>query len=276
MEIACDESGHEGEKLAGGVTDVFAHASVDLTVAEADDVVAELRRRIRSPAQEYKANHLLREKHRAVLVRFLGPDGPLPGRARVLLVDKGLLLVRALVGALAPGGPADDLHALGRAADPAAWAAFLLAANALLRGRDADLAAATRALPARTDDADGPVAALLDRLATAPAPPAPVPLDPLVPAIVLAVARWGATSVVHDRQTVLGEAQVAALRARTGAVVRLVSSRADARVQVADFVAGTARRIASDALAGRGDAELLALVEPYVDPGSVRTRPVHS
>jgi len=28
VQIACDESGYEGEKLIGGMTDVFAHASV--------------------------------------------------------------------------------------------------------------------------------------------------------------------------------------------------------------------------------------------------------
>jgi hypothetical protein len=81
-EIACDESGYEGEKLVGGETDVFAHASVLLAAAEAAGCIAELRRRIRSPAQEYKANHLLREKHRPVLLWLLGADGPIRGRAR--------------------------------------------------------------------------------------------------------------------------------------------------------------------------------------------------
>jgi hypothetical protein len=269
MEIACDESGHEGEKLAGGVTDVFAHASVHLPAADAQACVAELRRRIRSPAQEYKANHLLRDKHRTALVWFLGPAGPLPGRARVVLVHKELLLVRRLAATLAPGWDADALHTAGRAADPAAWEGFLLAANALLRGAGADLAAAAGRLRV-----DGAAAVLLARLAAAPPPAARVALDPLVPAIATAVARWGASSVVHDRQTVLGDARLARLRAETGATVRLVASRSDARVQVADFVAGTARRIASDALAGRGDAELVALVAPYVDPGSVWLSPV--
>lgn len=244
MEIACDESGHEGEKLAGGVTDVFAHASVHMPLADAAACVAELRRRIRSPAQEYKANHLLREKHRAVLRWFLGPEGPLPGRAHVILVDKASLLVRAL-------GADEALLAAGRAADPAPWAAFLVAANARLRGTDVDLAAATDRLRAA-----GVPAGLL---AGIDPDPAPVGLDPLVPAIADAITRWGATSVVHDRQTVLTPERLAWLRAQTGATVRLVPARADARVQIADFVAGTARRIASDELAGRGDPELRGL-----------------
>jgi hypothetical protein len=40
-------------------------------------------------------------------------------------------------------------------------------------------------------------------------------------------------------------------------------------VQVADFLAGIARKIASDELNGRGDPVLTALLRPYVDPDSV-------
>ncbi|GAP50841.1 predicted protein, partial [Streptomyces azureus] len=65
LEIACDESGSDGENLTGGNTDVFAHASMSLSMATAAAAVREIRDRIRSPAEEYKANHLLREKHRA-------------------------------------------------------------------------------------------------------------------------------------------------------------------------------------------------------------------
>jgi hypothetical protein len=256
-EIACDESGHEGEKLAGGVTDVFAHGSVALPPAEALDCLVELRARIRSPAREYKANHLLREKHRRVLLWFLGPDGPVLGRGHVLLVDKARLLLDALV----PGRP--DLLAHGRASDPAAWATFLAAANAWLRGRDAPLtAAAARLRPG----APAAVDALLGGLGGPPPPP--VALDPLVPAIVHAVQHWGATSVVHDRQTVLSPERLALVRDRTGAGVRLVAARDDARVQVADLLAGTLRRFASDALAGRPDPEIDALAAPYTSAPS--------
>ena len=251
-EIACDESGHEGGKLVGGVTDVFAHGSVVLSTAEALDCLVELRARIRSPAREYKANHLLREKHRAVLLRFLGPGGPVHGRGHVLLVDKA----RRLLDALAPGRP--DLLAHGRVVDPAAWTAFLVAGNAWLRGREAPLAdAAARLRPG----APAAVDALLGGLGGPPPPP--VELDPLVPAIVHAVRHWGASSVVHDRQTVLSPDRLALVRERTGAVVRLVAARDDARVQVADLLAGTLRRFASDALAGRPDPEIEALAAPY-------------
>jgi hypothetical protein len=51
--------------------------------------------------------------------------------------------------------------------------------------------------------------------------------------------------------------------------VRFVDSRSDARVQVADFLAGVARRIASDALNGRGDPRLTGLLASFVDKDSV-------
>jgi hypothetical protein len=38
---------------------------------------------------------------------------------------------------------------------------------------------------------------------------------------------------------------------------------------VADFLAGVARKIASDQLRGNDDPELTALLRPYVDPLSV-------
>jgi hypothetical protein len=49
----------------------------------------------------------------------------------------------------------------------------------------------------------------------------------------------------------------------------LVDSRWDARVQVADFLAGVARKIASDQLKRRSDPELVALLRPYVDSHSI-------
>jgi hypothetical protein len=51
--------------------------------------------------------------------------------------------------------------------------------------------------------------------------------------------------------------------------LRGADSRTDPRVQVADLLAGLARRIASDELLGRGDPELTTLLRPYVDPASI-------
>jgi len=218
MEIACDESGSEGEKLVGGVTAVFAHAGVRMSPDEAADCVASLRSMIKSPAVEYKANHLLRRKNRWVLLWFLGPSGPLLGKARVQLVDKRRFLasrVRAEFGRVS--GPL-ELY------------------NDLLRAR-------------------GPRGAL----------------DPLFPAILRAVAQWQfpgsePVSIVHDQQLSLTDGRIRQLKKLAPRLksLTLVDSQFDARVQVADFLAGIARRVAEEELNGRPDREVIELLMPYV------------
>ncbi|QRP47655.1 hypothetical protein [Amycolatopsis sp. FDAARGOS 1241] len=143
--LACDESGSEGDNLVGANTAVFAHAGVRLDPSSASACVAELRARIRSPAVEYKANHLLRAKNRAALVWFLGPSGPLVDRAGVLLVDKALFLTGKIVDLLVdrvpypeclarrPDARAEALHHAGpRFAGERRWAEFLRSFTALL------------------------------------------------------------------------------------------------------------------------------------------------
>jgi hypothetical protein len=51
--------------------------------------------------------------------------------------------------------------------------------------------------------------------------------------------------------------------------LELVDSRRDPRVQLADFLAGVARKIASDELNGHGDPALTALLRPYIGTASV-------
>ncbi|WP_410655736.1 DUF3800 domain-containing protein [Amycolatopsis sp. lyj-112] len=252
LEIACDESGSEGEKLIGGQTDVFAHAGVRLSTEAAKGCLAELRRRIRSPAVEYKANHLLRTKHRLVLEWFLGPQGPVHGRASVYLVDKKLLLAAKL----------RDL--LGREVSPDQE--LLAAFNDVLRTRN------------RRDPAAGSFFAMVDdteelRAKTAELRSAKV-LDPLVPAILRALEYWSENGdpvfLVHDEQPSLKDERLAEIVSspRLGGL-RFVDSRTDPRVQVADFLVGVARRIAEDDLNGNGDAILTGLLEPYIDTASL-------
>jgi hypothetical protein len=106
-------------------------------------------------------------------------------------------------------------------------------------------------------------------------------LEPLIPALTRAVHFWGSraqtVSVVHDEQSALTPERIADI-AKTFAAshpdrqlidVRLVDSRGDARVQLADFVAGIARRLAYDKLKGRPDAELVTLLSPLIHPESV-------
>lgn len=309
MEVACDESGYEGERLVGGTTDVFAHASVRLDVASAEECVRELRDRIRSPATEYKANHVLRGKHRAVLIWLLGADGPTLGSANVYLVDKAFLLVAKVVELLlaAPAETATALYRDGRrAGDRESWDAFLAAANGVLRRhRREEAAPPFEALAVAVDRlrrqaAPRDLRATLGLLSDTVACPDPLrerlraspsvlpPLDPLMPAIVRAALRWGVDGVpveiVHDRQRSLSDGRVTQLiqlveasRPGPGGAaagtrltgLRLVASYADPRVQVADFVAGVARKVASEELSGRGDDELIELLRPYVDTCSV-------
>ncbi|TDD29050.1 NAD-dependent protein deacetylase of SIR2 family [Kribbella turkmenica] len=244
LEITCDESGYEGEKLVGGVTDVFAHASVRIDDQTAADCITELRLRIRSPATMYKANHLLRSKHRAVLLWLLGPDGPLLGNARVFLVDKTYFLACGLVGHLG-ARPALARFLYDAARRTAEAEAFLVAANDFLRFTFRD---------------QHPVVS---------------PLDPLIPAIVRAVEYWGSdgrpVAIAHDRQTTLSPERVFTLRrsAPNFAGLEQVDSFTDQRVQVADFLAGVARKVASDQLKGADDTEVSALLRPYLDPRSL-------
>jgi hypothetical protein len=268
VEIACDESGYEGEKLIGGVTDVFAHAAVRLDEESAARCIKELRERIRSPATEYKANHVLRSKHRPVLLWLLGPEGPLLGQAQVQLVDKRFFLVSRVVELLAPGADADRVYAVGRSGSE--WEAFWTAANTLLRAKEAEapVEAFEEAL-AKVHFADTVADAGEVRAALLADPGVIPPLDPLMPAILRAVEFWGGpVSISHDRQTTLSPERVAQLKHLTSdlADLELVDSFSHPRVQVADFLAGVARKIASDQLKGTDDAELTTLLRPYVDP----------
>jgi hypothetical protein len=312
LEVACDESGYEGENLIGGTTDVFAHAGVRLDGDAAAACLREIHRRIQSPVQEYKSTHLLRQKHRPVLEWFLGPSGPLHGEAHVQLTDKTFFVVATLVDLLAsrPAGPAgvgpsQDPRARAMAATlyrqgPATlgavrWQRLLQSFTDLLRprnrhGPEAPVESFFGTVDAlRRASPPGQVAELLGLLCQARpralalrallGDPSTIPaLDLLFPAIVGAVAWWGrdgaAVAIVHDEHSTLTTGRIAWLQrlpdvAGRLASLRRVDSRADARVQVADFLAGVARRIASDGRNGHGDDELSALLRPYVDARSI-------
>jgi hypothetical protein len=96
----------------------------------------------------------------------------------------------------------------------------------------------------------------------------------LVPAILGTAAYWRAggrlVSLVHHEQNVLTAQRIAWIE-ETARLhrLRLVDSRLDPRVQLADFLAGIARKIASDELNGRGESTLTELLRPYVDGDSM-------
>ncbi len=256
-EIVCDESGYEGEKLIDTSTDLFSHASIEVSESAAADGLAEARRRVRSPATQYKSNHLLREKNRAALHWFLGPGGPVSGHGHVFLLDKAHF-VRVRLGELL-GAP------IGRTPPR-----FLAAANDLLRGKDQPgvvdeffrIAPELEGARERVE---------LFRAWLREDPVGNSVLDPLVPALVAAVRFWGPVIVAHDRQTQLPPARIDRIAELCGGGllgVRFLDADSHPRIQLADMLAGTVRKIASGS-----DPELTALARPYIDATSVRPEP---
>jgi hypothetical protein len=298
IEVACDESGFSGTNLLDVNTEVFTHASVHLSAESAGQCVDVVRARFPYSSTEYKSSHLFREKQRPALEWLLGPSGPLYGRAHVHLTDKTYLLVARVIDLLV-GEPtyaartsldqdervrsmALALYRQGPVTfGQGPWRAFLEAFKSLLRDKpQRDVDAFFHAIG---DDLEriGEIVELLR-----PAPPRLACLDdrgalpllePLIPALVETALYWGAGGrsvfIVHDEQSALTAHRVSGIQDLLGPGrllgVRLVDSRSDPRVQVADFLAGAARRIATQELRGRGDAELAALLRPYVDPFSI-------
>ena len=103
-------------------------------------------------------------------------------------------------------------------------------------------------------------------------------MEPLIPAVLRAVELWGRTTpaitLVHDEQSALTPARIAEISREFSAHhpghrltgIRRVDSRDDPRIQVADFLAGIAARLARDRLRGRPDPELTPLLSPMIDP----------
>jgi len=110
-------------------------------------------------------------------------------------------------------------------------------------------------------------------------------MEPLLPALNRTVHYWGeytqTLSVVHDEQSALTPERIADMATAFAAShsghqlseVRLVDSRREPRVQLADFVAGIARRLATDELKGRADPEIITLLGPLIDHESVWAEP---
>lgn len=104
-------------------------------------------------------------------------------------------------------------------------------------------------------------------------------LEPLIPALARTILHWTRggerdVSIVHDEQSALTERRIRRLERQllpSDRILRFrqVDSRTDPRVQVADVLAGVARRLAADELRGHGDAELGGLLRAYVDPASL-------
>ncbi len=291
VEIACDESGFSGTNLLDPATPVITHASVDLSVAEAVELIAQLRSGYRFSPNEFKSGRFLRGARAGQALEWL--LAALAGRAHVHLVDKEYFLATRIVDLLvaepsyAAGTRLTGEHrpaalALYRAGCSDLLAAFVDmvrtkrrqvpdpgAVDRFLRAREAlvphGLAVLDRLDPTR-------VGAFLTRLADGD-PSIPPPLEPLLPALAETVLFWSAGGrrvlVVHDEQSALTAGRLRRLQRALadGAGVSplvglvMVDSRDDPRVQVADLLAGVARR-----LPGIIDGPL----RPFVSPTSLR------
>jgi hypothetical protein len=292
VEIACDESGFVGGSLFGG-TRVFAHASLHLDLRDAVDLADEVRSRTGAGSDELKASRLNRPWGHPVAAWLCGPDGPLRDRAAVHVTDTRLFGLARLAQVLLADSPPEGWWSAQE--DPSAWD-LALRLHALVarlpraqerrilecardvlwlnRHRRRSTSVETWAdvvggVASRLEDADDrsfvagwatPDALRRARAYLATPPMSPL-TEPLLPALRWAVHHWstlGDVSVVHDEQSVLTPARVAAIAEELEAsqpgrrltdFVR-VDSRQDARVQLADLVAGVVRRTVEDNLSG--------------------------
>ncbi len=308
VEVACDESGFSGTNLLDAATPVFTHASVDLGLDEAADLVEGLKSGSSWPPGEFKSGQLLRgPRARETLEPLLAA---LTDRAHVHVVDKELFLATRVVDLLLAEPSYADGTSLSVDLRPAAlalyragrsrgsdWHAFLSCfvelvrtkkrhpterrlVGAFFRTRDA----LAEGLGTRgVDAAAGAVLAALTRTRTRAVlarlagddPAVPPPLEPMLPALAETVLFWSAgrrqVLVVHDEQSALTATRLRRLQqtlaeapewvgrrspAPDGSGVDVsalgqlsplaglitVDSRDDPRVQVADLLAGVARR----------------------------------
>jgi hypothetical protein len=318
VEIACDESGFSGTNLLDAATPVFTHASVDLGVDEALELIVAVRSRFRCSLNEFKARQFLRAPQAGEALECLLAS--LSGRAHVLLVDKEYFLVTRIVDLfltepsyaagtrLAEGHrpAALTLYRAGRAGGRD-WNVFLAAFVELVRTKrrhQPDRTVVERFVHSRDllagvglgAEAEGVldglsrtrIEAVLTRLAHDDRS-IPPPLEPMLPALAETVLFWSGGQrqvlVIHDEQSALtasrlrrlqqvltdGADSSAADAREAGAPPASVSplaglvtvdSRDDPRVQVADLLAGVARRWPNI----RADG----LLQPFLSPTSLR------
>ncbi|HZX03970.1 hypothetical protein [Kribbella sp.] len=276
IEVACDESGFSGTNLLDPASPVITHASVALDLPQAAEIIAVLRTSLRR-SSEYKSNQLLRPEQRPALEWLLTR---LRGQAHVHAIDK-TAYVAARVFELFTEEPtygAGTSLGSDHAEDAAALrhrTGFLAAFVELTRTKrvrlmdhaavDRFFATMPADVPALRAVTRARVETVMQRLIDED-PELPPPLEPLVPALAETVLYWSAggrpVSVVHDEQSALTPGRVARVGAFLASRVQpaplrsfaQVDSRDDPRVQVADFLAGIARRRRPD---------LLELLEPY-------------
>jgi hypothetical protein len=276
FEVACDESGFSGTNLLDPASPVITHAGVDLDVPAAADIIAVLRTRLRQRT-EYKSNQLLRPEQRPALEWLLTT---LRGHAHVHVIDKTsyvaarvleLFVEEPSYGAGTSLGT-DHSEAVATFRQRTGFLAAFVELARTKRVRPMDHEAVDRFFATMPADVQAlravtraRVEKVMQRLIDED-PEIPPPLEPLVPALAETVLYWGAghrpVAVVHDEQSALTPGRVARLGAFLAEQAEppplqsftQVDSKHDPRVQVADFLAGIARRRTPD---------LEELLEPY-------------
>ena len=281
IEIACDESGFSGTNLLDPTSPVITHASVDLAVPEAAELVGALQSSRRRSA-EYKSNELLRPEQRPALEWFLTA---LRGRAHVHLIDKTRYVARRVVELLVTEPSYGAGTSLTVDDDPTMLAIvdqteFLDAFIKMTRTKrlrlidhariDRFFATMPYDVPALAEVSRAHVEEMVMRLIDDD-PSIPPPLEPMLPALAETALFWSAgrrsVAVVHDEQSALTRHRLDRLRTYLAQAVfpappplltvTQVDSRHDPRVQVADLLAGVARRLATT-------TKLTDLLAPYL------------
>jgi hypothetical protein len=318
VEIACDESGFSGTNLLDPATPVITHASVDLSVGEAVELIAALRSGFRFSPNEFKSGQFLRGPKAGAALEWL--LAALRGRAHVHLVDKEYFLVTRIVDLLlaepsyAAGTRLTQDHrpaalAVYRAGPSAGpdWGLFLTAFVDLVRTKRRhrpDRGALERFFQARDalvrDGLGGQAEGVLDGLSRTRVwalltrlsdddRSIPPPLEPMLPALAETVLFWSGgrrqVLVIHDEQSALtagrlsrlqqaladgaapapagaGEAGASPARVSPLAGLIMADSRDDPRIQVADLLAGVARRLPESVDDGP--------LRPFLSPTSLR------
>lgn len=323
IEVACDESGNDGENLFGGNATVFVHGSVAIPSERAESLVAELRHRTNAKSAELKSKDLLKPKNLDA-AQWLLRHPAVVGHSLVNLTEKRYFLTCKLFDSTVE----EQMHASGAdiyAEDQAlkvmmflysrapeelgsVWDETLETYNRLLRSPDereirghlatlrAQLVGVGQQCSGLLNDligmiwgGTGHLLALARQQAGLDGSEKLRTLDPVLAAIGQTARAWGERSgrdviVVHDEAKVLTPETAENLKyhlarpnlvapslADGSVVVRAihqVDSKTDARVQVADLLAGIGRAVAEQALRGEGHS-LRHDVQPVIDPLSM-------
>lgn len=321
--IACDESGNEGDRVADASHPVFSHAAVAVPLGEAQRIIVEVRKRLKTQAAELKSKQLLQPRARRTMRWLFGSDGPLIGRATTYLVEKSYFGSSKVIDELYEEWTHDhgiELH-VNMVARDIAWKFYRLGPRAFARADWDRLLESFNSL-VRVNHRKGTQTTvdeffdLLDELKYKcrrrwvedvmeilaecreyaeflinhfDDPEASPTMDPLFAALPATIMYWYELTgrpvrVVHDVQSTLTPPRLSSMLTTLQSThdfsynappIRIAGfdfadSRLDARVQLADLLAGASRSVASDVWLGKSlDGLAPEIFAPYIVPRSL-------